>query len=498
MTRGLCVVALSLLLISQCCAASKTPQNADIHQVAFSRLQGILEKKKLQLLKYCNGVHEHATSISKDAEMLKFFDLKLRYYRLRNAPALPEQATELIEQYKGKIVEHYLKRYRLFYDVLFIAKNGEVFFTIKKEANYQDNLFKGKLANTQLSQYLKTMPLEGFVDFQYFFPSDEPAAFFIQPAYKGKEHLGWFAMQWAVNKLNSLLTDYEDLGLTGEVFLINKAQYALTDSRFFSDSTIMKRHLIPENLEVKFRKRKGNISVVDYRGFKVLSSFEVVPFMRTEYLIIVKRDEDEFVTEQYRAHPEQYHAQQVDYLAQHRSKSGAALPHGPKIAKVDMDEFVKVRKAERLQTLGVSTCTAIIGAYPGKFGYMAHVTPSDTLYNGQMTDLLGQIVKRIKVYDLYKYQRRHVRFVIVANHTDTLKGFIDKLLKEDFLLSQMVFLYNPKAYAANVRYDYKNNAICVEWVMDQARSATVLQNAAPENNLGAVMKQLLKRSGEWP
>ena len=58
-----------------------------------------------------------------------------------------------------------------------------------------------------------------------------------------------------------------------------------------------------------------------------------------------------------------------------------------------------------LQTLGVSTCTAVIATYPGKFGYMAHVSPLDSVYGGNVTDLVGLITKKIKTYDIYKYER---------------------------------------------------------------------------------------------
>ena len=489
---------LGLFLFSQCYGADNKlkTEHPDIQKAAFNSLEKILEKKKVQVLKYCNGIHDLAKSVKQDETMRQFFDLKLKYYNLSKSAKMPPRAVSLIGQHKTRIVEHYIRRYQPFYDIMFIAKNGDIFFTMRKEADYHSNIFAGKLAETKLSRQLSKAPSECFVDFQYFFPSDEPAAFFVKPAYKGKEQIGWFAFQWAVNKLNSLCTDPEGLGLTGEVFLVNKAQYALTDSRFFSDSTIMKRHLSQDNVHAKFREKKGRKIVVDYRGFRVLSTFEVVPFLGSEYLILVKRDEDEIITEHYKTHRKDYRRQIVDYLASRSAKAGAGLKSGRKIAKVDMDEFVKVRKGERLQTPGVSTCTAIIGAYPGRFAYMGHVAPCDKLYNQNMTDLLGQIVRRIKVYDIYKYERRHVQFFIVANHTETFYNFVDKLLDEDFLLSQMTFLHDPRASVANVSYDYSDNNICVEWIMGQDRSTRKLQNAAEGDNLGMIMKQFLPRRGK--
>ena len=159
---------------------------------------------------------------------------------------------------------------------------------------------------------------------------------------------------------------------------------------------------------------------------------------------------------------------------------------------VDMNEFVKANHGEQLQTIGVSSCTAFIATYPGKFGYMAHLSPYDKMYGGNGTNLLGHITKKIKIYDIYKYERRRVLFTVVAKHLDSLRNIVDKLISEGFLLSQINVLHHPDAKCANVTFDYSENLTCTEWLMDNPQSGKVIQSPGDENNLGAIVKQFFR------
>ena len=182
--------------------------------------------------------------------------------------------------------------------------------------------------------------------------------------------------------LNSLFAGAEQLGETGETFLVNHQGYMLTESSFEGDSTILEKKLSNENIQAKFREKQGHRTVSDYRGFTVLTSFEVVEFMGTQWLVVAKVDEAQITTEHFMQHRKYYAEKVIHHLA--------SLPVGrgkerfpttdQKIFRVDMDEFVKANHGELLETLGVSTCTAVIATYPGKFGYLAHISPLDRVY----------------------------------------------------------------------------------------------------------------------
>ena len=150
--------------------------------------------------------------------------------------------------------------------------------------------------------------------------------------------------------------------------------------------------------------------------------------------------------------------------------------------------FVKADHGEILKTLGVSTCTAVIATYPGKFGYLAHISPLDRIYGTDGTNLLGHITKKIKTYDVYKYERRRVRFVVIAPHFDSLMNIVDKLVDDGFLLSQISVLFHPQARCANVTYDYSQDQISVEWVPDQALASRCIHHGVDSHDLETIVR----------
>ena len=375
--------------------------------------------------------------------------------------------------------------------MLFIDREGNVFYTVRRDSNFEKNLFEGELATTPLARCLREDPRnETFIDFHDCSVSGEPAAFFVEPVQQDGKHAGWIAMQCAINKVNSIFAGTEKLGETGETFLVNREGYMLTESNFQSESTILRQKLSLDNIQAKFRERQGHRTVTDYRGFTAFTSFEVVEFLGTEWLVVAKVDESQITTEHFMQHRDYYCERIVRRLPEPPSGEieSATVAADRRIIRVDMDEFVKADHGELLKTLGVSTCTAVIATYPGKFGYLAHVSPLDRIYGTQGTNLLGHIIKKIKTYDVYKHERRRVRFVIVATHCDSLPKAIDKLVDEGFLLSQISVLHHSQAKCANVTYDYSDDRITVEWVLDQASRTGYVYRGDDTHSLETVVK----------
>jgi hypothetical protein len=80
------------------------------------------------------------------------------------------------------------------------------------------------------------------------------------------------------------------------VFLVNRDRLMLTDSRFQSETSILRQHLSEQNISAKFAEGRGHKIITDYRGQRALTSFEVCPVLDKEWLLIAKIDEDEVVT----------------------------------------------------------------------------------------------------------------------------------------------------------------------------------------------------------
>ncbi|MGB2984474.1 MAG: cache domain-containing protein [Phycisphaerae bacterium] len=463
-------------------------------QWTFIRMDYARNEKLQQLRRFCDHIHDRAASLRHDEILIEFFDVNRKYDDiLRNGPP-PDKLTRTVQDFRKQLADYYINNYLCFYDLLFVDKSGFVVYTIRKEPDYHTNLLQDDSSYKPLADALRRRPEEEtFIDFRYYAPSQKPAAFFVEPVHHKEEHIGWIIAQCAINKVNSLFAGAEQLGATGEAFLVNRQGYMLTESTFQGESSILKKRLDDKNIDAKFREKKGHKTVTDYRGVTAITSFEVFDFLGTQWLVVVKVDETQIVTEHFKQHRRYYMDVITDALASLpvAGSEAAGGDLGGELIRVDMDEFRRADHGESLQTVGVSTCTAVIASCPGKFGYMAHISPFDKLYGGDATNLLGHIIKKIKTYDIYKYERYGVHFAIVANHFDSLGGVVNKLVDEGFQLSQINVLYHPDAKSANVRYEYSIDRTSVEWVLAETRVGRIGQDGSDAHNLGAIVKEHL-------
>jgi len=476
--------------------ASSVSYGGIIQEETYKRLGQIRDEKKAQLSNYLEKIRSIANAIKSDSVMLEFFHIKQQFYQLQKTTRPPEALVRKIAKLKEGIQEHYIHNYIIFYDILFVGRSGDIFYTIRKQSDYHKNIFQGKLAETALAMELKNFPRQSFVDYRYYFVSDEPSAFLIVPVMKEKAISGWFIFQCAINNINHIFAQEKELGATGEVFLVNKQDCMLTDSRFYGYSTILKKHLSHENIAGKFKERMGQKIVVDYRGNRVLSSFEVYNILNEEWLLIAKINEDEIITNHYKKNRHILHPILVNAFEKEKPTYLDLMPISGQATIVDMDEFRKVNHNEKISTFGVSTCTAVIVSLPKKFAYVAHISNLDRIYGGQTTDLLSNIFKKIKTFDIYKYEIRDLRVILVANHCETVTKVIDLLVDEGIFLSQIKFMYNCRAKYANLLYDYTRNQTSVEWMIENESSNMFYQRASDVHSLGSLMQLIIHYSNE--
>jgi len=439
---------------------SSRPPEVDLKKKTFARITEIRAQKKAEVVEYFAGIHRQAESIVTDKQMLQFFRL---LHEKKGNPAL-----EL------EIDKHYVTSYGNFYDILFIDTEGEIFHSVKKEEDYHKNIFTSEIANAKFARYLKNPDEEGFVEYEYYPPSGEAAAFFTVLLRDKGKHIGWFVLQCEIHNLNAILQDREGLGRTGEVYLVNRDKLMLSESRFMGDSTIL--HLRVDTVAVKeaLQFGEGEKLINDYRGVPVFSSYEKFDLFGTSWVILVEIDEDEIITEFFKDHQDILLPQIERYLAvQQRKSISFEEPEDVKIKRVDMNEFAKTSGESSLSTRGVSTCTAISIAYPGKFVYLAHISPTDEIYlHGALTkyflrknyhNFLSELISKIRYFDIYPYELSKLQFVIVANHTDSIGKALEIILAQDVGLASIRFLYNPAAQSSNVLLTAPDYVPQVQW-----------------------------------
>lgn len=489
----LCVAFCGIVLVP--CTPSEVWANKGVYEWAFVRLDFARKEKVRQLKRFSDRIHALALQAAKDPSVIGCFDINRQYSGALAKGSVPEALTAKIEELRTGFNRYYIENYFSFYDILFVDPKGKVFYTIRKEEDLHADLFHGDKATSHLTRRLLQNPeREAFVDFHHYGPSAKPAAFFVEPVKKGGRVMGWILLQCTINKVNTIFSGTEDLGRTGETFLVNEKGLMLTESNFIGDSTILKKRLDDRNIQAKFEDRQGNRTVTDYRGYEALTSFEVVDFLGTRWLVVAKVDKDEIITQHY----EQYRRYYSEKLLTDLSHTppppmrAASLPRGGTTIRIDMDEFIKANNGERLQTFGVSTCTGLIASYPGKFAYMAHISPIDKIYGASGTNLVGQMINKIKSFDIHPCEKRAISFAVVAPHLDSLLPIIDKLVAEGFLLSQIRVLHTPKARSATISYDYLKENLHVFWRLEKSSGSKQVHLLQDASNVGEIVRRVMQ------
>lgn len=471
--RGKRIVSIVLIQLAVWMGAYSAPAawaQKSPYDWALIQLDYVRQEKAQQLKRLTDKLHDLALSAAQDKRVLSFFEVNRQYYHaLQKGQGVPLSLEKDVQTIRDQFNAYYIHEYFAFYEILFVNIDGILLHSIRKENDPYSSLVKHAATIGTVADVIARKPeSEAFIDFYYYKPSLEPAAFFVEPVYKDGIQTGWILLQCAVNKLNSIFSSTSDLGQTGETFLVNAQGLMLTESYFKGNSTILKQHLDDKNIKAKFHDRAGHRVVTDYRGETALSSFEVFEFLGSKWLVVAKIDQDEITTRYYRKHKRYFQ----DLLLAHLKKNsvpGEPLPLNEPAGqpyRVDMDEFLKAEHGEILETYGVSTCTAVLAKMPGKFAYLAHLSTKDKMYDGQETNLLAQMTKKIKSFDIYPYEFRKVQFVMVAPHLESLPNIIDHLLENGFFLSQIKVAYSQSARSVAVVYDYQRDVLQIKWKME--------------------------------
>ena len=478
-----------LVLFTTAALAEKTP-----YDWAFLHLDYVCQAKVKQLKRLTDYIHQTASSAAEDETVISFFEVNRHFYLALREGNVPAAVRAEIDEVRKHFDRYYIENFIAFYDFLFVDMDGTIFYTLRKESDYQLNLMEEEVSGTPLGVNISKKPSsEVFIDFHEYGPSAEPAAFFVEPVHKNGGQIGWVVVQLSINKLNSIFASTDDLGQTGETFLVNKDGLMLTESYFKSRSTILKERLDDRNIKAKFGDRRGHRAITDYRGAQALSSFEVIEFMGTTWLIVAKVDKDEIITNHYLQHKRYYANKLLDHLTlgSFSSVQPAESANRPAALRVDMDEFMKADNGQILETWGISTCTGLLATIPKRFAYLAHISPKDRVYGGYDTSLVDQIFKRMQSFDIYPSEKHNVVFVIVAPHLDSLINIIDRTLNEGYLLSQIKVLYNHQAESAALVFGYKIGELTVTWKMKHKSDQHSVNHLGDSIDLGRIVEKIM-------
>ncbi|MDH5542279.1 MAG: cache domain-containing protein [Nitrospinota bacterium] len=501
--KRLYALALVIMLLPLSCSGKP---DADLKNSTFKKLSSMRTAKKETVISHLERLFKKASRAGEDKIVVDYF------FRHRSSDKSLISANPLYSADETSLEYYYVKELHEFYDILFIDSSGFIFSTIRKEADYRKNIFEGDLAKSRISTLLKSDPYVRFVDYDYYAPSKEAASFIINPVKEKGELAGWIAFQYSINTINALLTDVittGELGNTGEIYLVNEENLMLSQSRFFPTNTIMNFNVDTESLKKAIGKNEGEIISEDYRGVRVFSSFEKFSFMGNNWIIVSEVDEDEVITKHFRENMEYFINRMYKKLSIGYDDGSGIKEITENLIKVDINEYASGKKGEALSTLGISTCTGLVISYPGRFTYLGHIYPLDStffssfersainilykargeLFGDGTNDLLGNMFREIREFKIYPYEKRELKAVIVAVHTDNLKTIIERLLDFGFMLSQITIVYSSDMDYANIYTRVGDDSISIAWINEQSQGK-IYTNPANNKNLGEIFKEI--------
>ncbi len=460
------------------------PTGKELKQQTFTLISDIRAAKKQEVINHFETIQKQAQAIATDQQMLELFS------QIEQQPYNHDIEFEIDKQY--------VTRYSNFYDILFVNPSGLIFHSVKKETDFRANIFVSEAANKNLAKTLRNSGTDGFVEYEYYPPSAEAAAFFVVRIKRQDNHMGWFVLQCETNRLNTILSDRKELGRTGEIYLVNSDKLMLTESRFMGDSTILRQKVDTIAVKEALLSKEDTKIIHDYRGVNVFSSYESFELFGASWIIIVEIDEDEVISEYYKQHQDYFVQEFIAYLTtQDRTSKPLLSTEGFTRKNVAMNEFAKAEFPFYLATEGVSTCTAITISYPERFGNMVHISPTDEIYiDNSLTkyflkthyhNFISELLEKITYFDIYPYELRKIQFVITAIHTDSIEKAIDGILEHNVTLANIKFMYNPHAQNASLLLAPPQFNTAVVWNGKE----TTTEYANQTESLESILKKII-------
>jgi methyl-accepting chemotaxis protein len=196
---------------------------------------------------------------------------------------------------------------RGYYDIFLVAPNGDVVFTVYKEADYATNLKTGEWKDTDLGKaydlaiHSKDPNAQFFFDFVPYAPSNNvPASFIAQPIVNAAGvNVGVLIFQMPVARLNDMMQLKEGMGKTGRAYVVGSDNFLRTDPVITDDTNeILKTEIKNPLIEEAKTKDSGTIlsgRIEKSNGQAALLSTSILDVLGTKWFVSVEKEVSEIL-----------------------------------------------------------------------------------------------------------------------------------------------------------------------------------------------------------
>lgn len=189
---------------------------------------------------------------------------------------------------------------RGYYDIFLFDADGNLVYSVFKEADYATNLNIGKWKDTDLGKAYRAARKQNrdevsYFDFKPYEPSNgAPASFISTPIMNEAGRVsGVLVFQMPIGRINSIMQDSYGMGRTGETYIVGSDYFMRSDSRFSEESTILKTKVDSISVKKALKGEDGVEIVRDYRGILVGSAYSSLDFLGTRWAIVAEIDKSE-------------------------------------------------------------------------------------------------------------------------------------------------------------------------------------------------------------
>jgi len=199
----------------------------------------------------------------------------------------------------------YIREYD-YYDLFLIHPKGNIFYTVKHEADYGTNIISGQYADSGLAKLLKKVlqtKTFGLSDFAPYAPSNnEPAIFIAKPLIHNDKVEMVVALQLNDKKITKIMHERTGMGETGETYLVGSDKLMRSNSYLDAEThSIIASFANPAQGRVDTEATRAVFSagetdqkiIQDYRGVTVLSAYTPLKVGDTTWAVIAEIDEAE-------------------------------------------------------------------------------------------------------------------------------------------------------------------------------------------------------------
>ena len=271
--------------------------------ISYSKSAAILQKEVLSNLSFiAKSKIEHVTDyiyerkhelhhLVHDDVMLKAFN---KFTTAFEDGINSDKYQNIDLQYINNILYH--NKFYDYYDVFFISLEGNIIFSILKEATFATNLYTGPYKNTELAKVFRrsTSSLTTEIsNLKPYSPSAGKAAIFMAtPFLRQEQLLGILAIQLNTEGINNLTNNLTGLGTTGEIVLaslIDSHALFLTPTRHDPEAAFNRTvklnsvQAIPIQQAVIGKKGAGLFD--DYLNQQVIAVWQYLPVLQAGMVV---------------------------------------------------------------------------------------------------------------------------------------------------------------------------------------------------------------------